>query len=111
MIFQPFYRFDTGCAAYVFGCVGEEQCVIFDPRIEDVDKYLEFAKMKEVNVTYVIDSHVHADHVSGGPEIAKRTGAEYCLHESAEVSHPFRKLKDGEELQIGKVKAKVLHTP
>jgi glyoxylase-like metal-dependent hydrolase (beta-lactamase superfamily II) len=111
MFFQPFYRFDTGCAAYVFGCVASEAFAVVDARLEDVDKYVAFAESKGCKILFAIDTHVHADHRSGGPEIAKRTGAAYCLHEAAEVNHPVRRLKDGEELHVGKTLVRVLHTP
>jgi glyoxylase-like metal-dependent hydrolase (beta-lactamase superfamily II) len=54
---------------------------------------------------------VHADHHSGGAELAYRVGAAYCLHQSADVSLPFEPLVDGQELELGNVRAKVLHTP
>jgi rhodanese-related sulfurtransferase len=61
---------------------------------------------------YVIDTHVHADHVSGGRRLtARHEGAELCLHESAEVTYPFRPLRDGEELELGQLRLRVVHTP
>jgi glyoxylase-like metal-dependent hydrolase (beta-lactamase superfamily II) len=60
---------------------------------------------------YVIDTHLHADHVSGGRRLAEISGAEYVLHESADAQYPFRRLRDGEELDLGNVKIQALHTP
>jgi hydroxyacylglutathione hydrolase len=48
-----------------------------------------------MRITHVIDTHVHADHRSGGPALAKKVGAAYCLHESADVALPFEPLHDG----------------
>jgi glyoxylase-like metal-dependent hydrolase (beta-lactamase superfamily II) len=59
----------------------------------------------------VIDTHVQADHRSGGRALAARTGADYCLHESADVAFPFTPLADGQELACGNVVIQVLHTP
>jgi hydroxyacylglutathione hydrolase len=59
----------------------------------------------------VIDTHLHADHVSGGRRLAEISGAEYVLHESAETQYPFRVVREGEVLDLGNVKIEVLHTP
>jgi len=59
----------------------------------------------------VIDTHVQADHLSGGRRLAELTGARYCLHESADVAFHFTPLADGEELDLGNVTMRVLHTP
>jgi hydroxyacylglutathione hydrolase len=111
MIFRPFLRFDTGCASYVLGCGGLGRCAVIDPRADDIDAYIAFAREKGMQITHVIDTHVHADHASGGAELAARSGAEYCLHESAPVAHPFRALRNGEEIELGNTRLRVLHTP
>lgn len=111
MIFKPYYYDATGCAAYLFGCGGQGQCAVVDAHEEDVDAYLSFASSKAMRITHVIDTHVHADHRSGGPALAKKAGAAYCLHESAKVTFPFQPLRDGEELPLGNTRVKVLHTP
>lgn len=67
MIFKPYYYFDTGCAAYLFGCGGLGKCAVVDAHEEDVDAYAAFAESKGMRITHVIDTHVHADHRSGGP--------------------------------------------
>ena len=111
VIFRPFYYFDTGCAAYVFGCAGKGQAAVVDPQDRDVARYVEFAAEKGMRITHVIDTHVHADHVSGGPVLAERTGAAYALHASAPVAFRFSPLRDGQEVRLGNVTARVLHTP
>jgi len=111
MIFRPFYYFDRGCAAYLFGCGTQGRCAVIDPRADDVDSYLSFAAEKGMRVTHVIDTHVHADHKSGGRELARRADGAYCLHESAEVERPFTALSDGEDIELGNTLVKVIHTP
>ena len=111
MIFRPFYYYDLGCAAYLLGCGTLGKCTVVDPRAEDVDTYVTFADSKQMRITHVIDTHVHADHRSGGVELASRVGASYCLHEVAKVSIPFVPLRDGEEVELGNTRVKVLHTP
>jgi hydroxyacylglutathione hydrolase len=82
-----------------------------DPQAKDVDAYIEFARAKGMEIKYVIDTHVQADHISGGRRLAELTGALYCLHESADVSFDFTPLSDGRELDLGNVTVQVLHTP
>jgi hydroxyacylglutathione hydrolase len=64
-----------------------------------------------MSITHVIETHIQADHRSGGRELATRTGAAYCLHESSQVSFHFQPLKDGDEIVCGNVMVKILHTP
>jgi glyoxylase-like metal-dependent hydrolase (beta-lactamase superfamily II) len=111
MIFRPFYYDDLGCAAYLLGCGTLGKCAVVDARSDDVETYIAFAAAKNMRITHVVDTHVHADHRSGGAELARRTGALYCLHESADVSQPFTPLHDGETIELGNTRAKVLHTP
>jgi hydroxyacylglutathione hydrolase len=111
MIFKPFYYFDSGCAAYVFGCGGLGKCAVVDPQERDLDAYATFAESKGMRITHVIDTHVHADHRSGGRALARRVGAAYCLHHSAEVAFPFEPLEDNQEIELGNTRIRVLHTP
>jgi hydroxyacylglutathione hydrolase len=111
MIFRPYYYFDTGCAAYLFGCAGRGFAAVVDPQNRDLDSYIEFAAAKGMCITHVIDTHVHADHISGGRALAERSGGVYALHESAPVAFSFFPLRDGQEIGFGNVVAKVLHTP
>jgi hydroxyacylglutathione hydrolase len=111
VIFRPYYYFETGCAAYLFGCGGLGKCAVVDAHERDVDAYAEFATSKGMRITHVIDTHVHADHRSGGRALAQKVGAPYCLHESADVSFPFEPLRDGQDIELGNTRVKVLHTP
>ena len=111
MIFRPFYYYDLGCAAYLLGCGTLGACAVVDPRADDLETYVTFAAAKNMRITHVIDTHVHADHRSGGAALAARTGAEYCLHAAADVEVPFRPLRDGEEIELGNTRVHVRHTP
>lgn len=111
MIFKPYYSFDTGCAAYLFGCGGKGKCIVVDAHDDEIDSYVAFAESKGMRITHVIDTHVHADHCSGGPALAARVNAPYCLHASADVSFPFEPVHDGQEIELGNTRIKVLHTP
>jgi hydroxyacylglutathione hydrolase len=111
MIFRPFYYYDLGCAAYVLGCGTLGKCAVVDARTDDVEGYAAFATSKGMRITHVIDTHIHADHRSGGRALAELTGASYCLHESADVTFPFTPLRDDEEVELGNTRIRVLHTP
>lgn len=82
-----------------------------DPQAQYVESYLDFANAKGIEIKYVIDTHIQADHLSGGRSLSKTTGAPYCLHRSADVDLAFTPLTDCEELDLGNVTVKVLHTP
>jgi glyoxylase-like metal-dependent hydrolase (beta-lactamase superfamily II) len=111
MILRPYYYFDTGCAAYLFGCGTLGKCAVVDAHEEDIDAYAAFAAAKGMRITHVVDTHVHADHRSGGPALAKKVGSPYCLHESADVVARFEPLSDGQEIELGNTRVRVLHTP
>ena len=111
MIFKPYYYFETGCAAYLFGCGTLGKCAVVDAHERDIEAYAEFAASKDMRITHVIDTHVHADHRSGGPALARSVGAKYCLHESADIAIPFEPLKDGQDIELGNTRVTVLHTP
>jgi glyoxylase-like metal-dependent hydrolase (beta-lactamase superfamily II) len=111
VIFSPFYYFNTGCAAYVFGCGGVGVGAVVDPQLQDLESYVKFASSKGLRITHVIDTHVHADHRSGGRALAEKVGARYCLHRSADVSFAFTPLDDGQELELGNTRIRIIHTP
>jgi glyoxylase-like metal-dependent hydrolase (beta-lactamase superfamily II) len=111
MFFRPFYRFETGCAAYVFGCGGKGLACVVDPHEADVDAYVAFAASKDMRITHVFDTHVHADHRSGARRLVALSGATYCLHRSANVTFPFEPLDDGQVIALGNTIVRVLHTP
>jgi len=111
MYFKQLVKEDLGCASYIVGCTNAGVCAVVDPRLDMVDDILELAVAKGMRVTAVIETHNHADHISGHGEIARRTGATVCIHELAEAGYPHENLKDGDELEFGVAKLRVIHTP
>ena len=99
--------------SYLFGCIGHAKAIAVDVVAGDEAWFVEQADMMNVTIAYVVDTHIHADHLSGGRALAAKVGAPYCLHEDARASasFDFRALRDGEELDCGNVRARVLHTP
>ena len=99
--------------SYFFGCAGQGAAVAVDVVAGDENWFVEEAAKAGVQIRYVIDTHVHADHYSGGRELARRTDAPYCLHEVnfARAHFDFEALHDNQLLDVGNVKIRVLHTP
>jgi hydroxyacylglutathione hydrolase len=112
MFFQQRANADASIS-YFLGCASHGKSVAVDVVAGDEAWFVEAARKSKVAITHVIDTHIHADHYSGGRALARSVGAEYCLHEAARdlVKYPVRPLHDGEDLDIGNVKIKVLHTP
>lgn len=99
--------------SYLFGCGSCGVSVAVDPVAGDEDWFVEQAAQQNVKITHIVDTHVHADHYSGGRALAERLGAKYCLHEANQgrVKFPFCSLSDNEIIEVGNVIAKVIHTP
>lgn len=110
MILRQFLHTDPVGASYLLGCGGKASGAVVDP-IGDIAPYVAAAEQTGMRILYVIDTHVHADHLSSGRQLAEATGARYVLHDSAEVDFDFHRVADGDELQLGNVSLKVMHTP
>ena len=110
MILRQFLHTDPVAASYVFGCGGKAVGAVVDP-LGDMASYLHTAEQTGMRIRYVIDTHLHADHVSVGRELAKSAGAKYVLFADANVNFPFHKVRDGDVLELGNVTIKVIHTP
>ncbi|HEX2912395.1 MAG TPA: MBL fold metallo-hydrolase [Chloroflexia bacterium] len=108
MYFRQFRIADMGCASYMIGSDGE--CLVVDPQW-DVEPYLRVAKKEGLKITYIIDTHVHADHVSGNRRLAERTGANILLHSASRAGYAYQKVEDGQVISIGKVRVAIMNTP
>lgn len=99
--------------SYFFGCAGHGKSVAVDVLAGDEQWYLEEARRTEAPLVMVVDTHVHADHRSGGRELARLAGVPYGLHAAASgmVRFDFHPLEDGDVIDVGNVFVSVLHTP
>jgi glyoxylase-like metal-dependent hydrolase (beta-lactamase superfamily II) len=99
--------------SYFFGCGSCHVGIAIDPVLGDEQWFIDEAAKQDVKITHIIDTHVHADHFSGGRKLAELTGAKYCLHESnsSRVAYPFEPLQDGQRIEVGNVWVDVVHTP
>ena len=99
--------------SYFFGCGTKGKSMAVDVVAGDEEWFIDEARRAGVTIDYVVDTHVHADHYSGGRRLAQMAGAPYCLHESdrGRVRFDFEPLEDGQSLNLGNVDVEVLHTP
>lgn len=108
MYFKQFYLGCLAHASYLIGSDGE--AAVVDPQ-RDVDQYVAEADEQGLKIRYVIETHLHADFVSGHRELAERAGAEIVFGKKAGATFPYRPVSDGEEIRIGKVILRILETP
>jgi glyoxylase-like metal-dependent hydrolase (beta-lactamase superfamily II) len=110
MILRQFLHADPVGVSYLFGCGGKAAGMVVDPA-GDIARYLDAASATGLRIRYVVDTHIHADHLSSGRALARAAGADYVLFASAEAAGPFRAVRDGDRLELGNVSVETLHTP
>src|SRR5512138_2645706 len=108
MFFKQFYLGCLAHASYLIGSDGE--AAVVDPQ-RDVDEYINEAAAAGLKIKYVIETHLHADFVSGHQELAARTGAEIVFGSQAAAEFAHRAVKDGDEMQLGKLVLRFMETP
>ncbi len=110
MQFRQFVDDDLGCASYLIGDESSGEAVVVDPAYA-IEPYLEEAEKRHVRITRVLETHTHADHVSGHGRFALEHGLPVHVHPAAEPEYPYEALADGQEISLGEVVLRVLHTP
>jgi hydroxyacylglutathione hydrolase len=111
VIFQQLVNEDSGCLSYLIGCSEAGQAVIVDPGRDRVNEYLRVARKKGLRITHVLETHTHADHISGNRDLAAATRATIHLHQSAGAAFEHERVRDGDTLRIGNVELRIAHTP
>lgn len=111
MIFQQLVNEDSGCLSYLLGCGEAGQALIVDPGRDRVGEYVGLARKKGLRITRIVETHTHADHVSGHRDLAAATGAAILVHRAAGAAFEHEPVEDGTELVVGSVHVRVLHTP
>jgi hydroxyacylglutathione hydrolase len=110
MYFKQFLHDETGCSSYFIASRQSREAAVIDPQW-DIEPYLALASERGYQIVTRIDTHIHADHLSGSRKVAAATQAKTYLHEAASVSFPHLILRDGDELRLGQVVLRVVHTP
>jgi len=111
MIFQQVLNEESGCLSYLIGCAQAGRAVIVDPGRDRVHEYLRLARKKGLTITDVIETHTHADHISGNRDVAAATKATIHVHRAAGAAFPHEAVSDGDAIRVGNVELQVLHTP
>lgn len=111
MIFHQLLNEESGCLSYLIGCGESGQAVVVDPGRDRVDEYVRLARKKGLRIAQILETHTHADHISGNRDLAAVTKAPIVLHRSTKAVFEHRTAQDGDEIVIGKIALKVLHTP
>src|SRR4051812_11887501 len=106
--FKQFYLACLAHASYLIGSDGE--AAVIDPQ-RDVDEYILEAKSQQLTIKYIIETHLHADFVSGHQELAARTGATIVFGTQAGVEFEHKAVKDGDEIRLGRLILRFLETP
>jgi hydroxyacylglutathione hydrolase len=110
MVFRQIVQDDLGCASYLIGDEHVGVAAVVDPKL-DIDEYLALARYVGVSIDHVLESHNHADHVSGHGRLAAATGAVIHVHRLAEVDYEHEPFDDGWELELGSLRVRAMHTP
>jgi hydroxyacylglutathione hydrolase len=110
VLFRQFVDDDLGCASYLIGDPSTGEALVVDPAYA-IEQYLDAAQDDKVRIVCVLETHTHADHVSGHGRLALEHEASVSVHPLAEPEFPYDPLEDGLELHVGSVSVRVVHTP
>jgi glyoxylase-like metal-dependent hydrolase (beta-lactamase superfamily II)/rhodanese-related sulfurtransferase len=110
LIFRQLTHDDLGCASYLIGDEHAGVAAVVDPRLE-IDEYLELARYMNVRIEHILETHNHADHVSGHGRLQAATGAAIHIHREAKPAYEHEPFDDGWELALGCLIVRALHTP
>jgi hydroxyacylglutathione hydrolase len=110
MVFRQIIHDDLGCASYLVGDDDAGVAAVVDPRFE-IDEYLELARYLDVHIEHILETHNHADHVSGHGRLAAAAGATIHVHALAAASYDHEPFEDGFVLELGGLRVHAIHTP
>jgi glyoxylase-like metal-dependent hydrolase (beta-lactamase superfamily II)/rhodanese-related sulfurtransferase len=110
VIFRQLVNEDLGCASYLIGDEHAGIAAVVDPKL-DIDDYLRLARYLGVHIEHILETHNHADHVSGHGRLASATGATIHIHRLAAPDYPHEPFDDDWELELGELVVRALHTP
>ncbi|HVD37834.1 MAG TPA: rhodanese-like domain-containing protein [Solirubrobacterales bacterium] len=110
MLFRQILHEDLSCASYLVGDTGSGVAAVIDPQWS-IEPYLRLSRLHGVTIEHVLETHNHADHVSGHGRLARATGATIHIHELADANYPHQTFTGGWTLDLGGVQVEALHTP
>lgn len=110
MLFRQILHEDLGCASYFVGDSGAGIAAVVDPQW-NIEPYLHLGRLHDVRIEHVLETHNHADHVSGHGRLARATGATIHVHRLAEAEYEHEPFENGSSVRVGRVELEALHTP
>jgi hydroxyacylglutathione hydrolase len=110
VLFRQVLHPDLGCASYLIADTAAGVGAVVDPKW-DIEEYLELAAEHGFQIAHVVETHNHADHLSGRARLVAATGADSWVHRLAEAGYPHHPLEDGDEIVVGQVRLRALHAP
>jgi hydroxyacylglutathione hydrolase len=110
MFFRQILHEDLSCASYLVGDTDAGVAAVVDPQWA-IEPYLRLSRLHGVRIEHVLETHNHADHVSGHGRLARATGATIHIHELADAEYPHQSFTDGWRLALGRIEIEALHTP
>ena len=111
LIFHQLFEKETSSYTYILGDTVSKQAVIIDPVVDMVERDLQLLADLGLTLKFILDTHVHADHITGSGEIRKRTGAKVGISSAYDMSCPDFHIEDGQEIHFGQHTIKAIHTP
>src|SRR5438552_3122033 len=111
MIFQQVLNEESGCLSYLIGCSEAGRALIVDPGRDRVHEYLRLAAKKGLTISHIVETHTHADHISGNRDLAELTRAPILVHRAAGVALEPSEVGAGDDLPIASVRVQIPPTP
>ncbi len=111
MIFKQLFEPETSTYSYLLGCERTRRAVIIDPVVSEIDAYIELLQDLNLKLVYTMETHVHADHVTGAGLLREKLGSKSVVHRDAGAMCADLLVTDGVTLQVGDLELEVRHTP
>jgi len=111
MIFEQLFDNKSSTYTYIISSGKGREALIIDPVIEHTDEYIKILKNLELNLVKVIDTHIHADHITGLNELNKRTNCARIMGEKSKSEVIDLRIKDSEKINVEKIELKAIYTP
>ncbi len=110
MFFRQILHEAHACLSYLVGCPTKGVCAVIDPQ-GSPEVYQRVVEDHGMRITHIVETHIHADHISGAQELRALTGAPIYLGPGSKVAYETRPLVDGQVLDVGNRHLRVIHTP
>lgn len=111
MIFRQLFEPDTCTYTYLLGCEGTRKAMLIDPVASEVDRYIDLFQDLQLELYYTLETHVHADHITGSGLLREKLGSKSIVHRDAGALCADLQVTDGVNLQLGSLEFEVRHTP